>query len=297
MARRTSGMTLAFPPFTYMVKWLIIINAAIFVLMLLLHGLAPSLHNHIELWASLIPAAVVHGALWQIVSYSFFHATLWHLLGNLLGLWMFGSQLEIDWGRRSFLEYYFWSVLGAALTSIGVGYAALGANHLAPTPLFQSISSLIVTPTIGASGGVFGIMIAFAILHGDQEFLLWFLFPIKAKYLVAAFVFIALVGAIGDQGGVANVAHLGGALFGWLYLKFVPRRGLQFATSERYYGIRNWWIKRKRRRAAKKFEVYMRRNNQPTNFQDYFDEYGNYKDPNATPGDKGNGESRGPWVN
>ena len=295
---RRSSMTLGFPPFTYAVKWLVIVNSGIYLLMLLIHGLWPGLAREILVAAALIPDSVIfHGALWQLVTYSFFHGGLFHLLFNMLTLWMFGSQFEIDWGRKGFLEYYFWCVVGAALTSIGVGYAALGMQHAYPAPLFQNISNLIITPTIGASGGIFGILIAYGILYGNQEILLWFFLPIKAKYLVAAFIFIALVGALGDAGGVANFAHLGGAFFGWLYLKYIPRRGLQFATSEQYYGLRNRWIKWKRRRAARKFEVYMRDKNQPTNYREYFDEYGNYKDPNAPPRDKEDGESRGPWVN
>jgi membrane associated rhomboid family serine protease len=298
MGRRSGSMSLGFPPFTYAVKWLVIINSGIYLLMLLIHGLKPGLANSVLHVLALIPHAVIfQGRVWQIVTYSFFHGGLFHLLFNMLTLWMFGSQFEIDWGRRHFLEYYFWCVVGAAFTSIAVGYGALAIQQAYPAPLFENISSLIGTATIGASGGIFGILIAYGILYGNREILLWFFLPIKAKYLIAGFIFIALVGALGDSGGVANFAHLGGAFFGWLYLKFIPRKGLQFATSERYYGIRNWWIKQRRRRAAKKFEVYMRDKNQPTNYQDYFDEYGNYKDPNAPPRDKGDGESRGPWVN
>jgi hypothetical protein len=157
------------------------------------------------------------------------------------------------------------------------------------------MESLTVVPTVGASGGIFGILLAYGIIYGNREILLWFVLPIKAKYLVGAFIFIALVGALGDSGGVANFAHLGGAFFGWIYLRFIPRKGLQFATSEGFYGIRNSYIKWRRRRAAKKFEVYMRDKNQPTNYNDYFDEYGNYKDPKS--GGKDNGEGRPPWVN
>lgn len=289
---------MGFPPFTYAVKWLVIINCGIFLLMLLLHGLNRDAYNFIERWFALIPHYVVfRGAVWQIVTYSFLHGGLFHLLFNMLTLWMFGSQFEMDWGRKQFLEYYFFCVVGAALTSIGVGYGALGMLHAFPAPLFENIANLIGTATIGASGGIFGILIAYGMIYGDREILLWFFLPIKAKYLVAGFIFIALVGALGDSGGVANFAHLGGAFFGWIYLKFIPRKGLQFATSERYYGIRNWWIKKKRRRAAKKFEVFMRDKNQPTNYNEYFDEYGNYKDPNAPPRDKGNSDPRGPWVN
>lgn len=293
---RRSNMTMGFPPFTYAVKWLVIINSGIYLLMLLIHGLKPDLADFIVRAFALIPYSVIfQGKIWQLVTYSFFHGGLFHLLFNMLTLWMFGSQFEIDWGRKQFLEYYFFCVVGAAITSILVGYGAMGMQGLYPAPLFQNISNLVHTATIGASGGIFGILIAYGILYGNREILLWFVLPVKAKYLVAVFIFIALVGALGDAGGVANFAHLGGAFFGWLYLKYIPRRGLQYVGSEKYFGLRNKWIKFKRRRAAKKFEVYMRDKNQPTNFNEYFDEYGNYKDPNAPPRDKG--DPRGPWVN
>jgi hypothetical protein len=91
---------------------------------------------------------------------------------------------------------------------------------------------------------------------------------------------------------IAYAAHLGGALFGWLYVKFLPRKGLGFATSERYYGLRNSYYKWKRRRAARKFEVYMRKHDKG----EYFDEYGNYKPPDDK--DKGNGGTgKSGWVN
>ncbi len=294
MVRRT-GMTMGFPPFTYAVKWLVIINCIVFVLLLLAPGLNLVATRQIDRALGLVPYYVVHGAIWQLVTYSFIHAGLFHLLFNMLTLWMFGSQFEMDWGRRQFLEFYFFCVVGAALTSIIVGYGAMAAYAGYQAPLFDRIASLVNIPTVGASGGVFGILLAYGLLYGNREILLWFFLPVKAKYLVAAFIFIALVGALGDSGGVANFAHLGGAFFGWIYLKYIPRRGLQYATSEGFFGIRNRYIRWKRRRAARKFEVYMRNQNQPTNYSDYFDEYGNYKDPNAQK--KDNGDSRPPWVN
>jgi membrane associated rhomboid family serine protease len=294
MARRSS-MTMGFPPVTYAVKWLVIVNCAVYVLALLANGLGFVSTGAIHEILGLVPYHVVHGWIWQVVTYSFIHYGIFHLLFNMLALWMFGSQFEIDWGRRQFLEFFFFCVVGAAITSIVVGYGGLLAYQFWQVPLFRSMASLTLIPTVGASGGIYGILLAYGILYGNREILLWFVLPVKAKYMVAVFIFIALVGALGDSGGVANFAHLGGAFFGWIYLRFIPRKGLGFATSEGYYGIRNSYIKWRRRRAAKKFEVYMRDKNQPTNYNDYFDEYGNYKDPKS--GGKDNGEGRPPWVN
>jgi membrane associated rhomboid family serine protease len=295
MARRSSVGSIGFPPFTYAVKWLVIVNCAVYLAMLLASGLNFVSVDNVYLTLGLIPRAVLHGWIWQVVTYSFIHGGLWHLLFNMLTLWMFGSQFEMDWGRKQFLEFYFFCVVGAALTSFIVGYGAFAVLHAYEAPLIRGVASLITTPTIGASGGIFGILLAYGIIYGNREILLWFFLPVKAKYLVAAFIFIALAGALSGVGGVANFAHLGGAFFGWIYLRYIPRKGLGFATSEGYFGIRNRYLKWKRRQAAKKFEVYMRKQNQPTNYNEYFDEYGNYRDPNAKK--KDDGEGRGPWVN
>lgn len=293
MARGSSAISLALPPFTKAVKWLVIANVGIFVGILLLQGLVPDLANFLVSKGALIPVAVLHGQVWRIVTYAFLHAGIGHVLFNMLALWMFGAQFEQEWGTNKFLEYYFWCVIGAALSSIVVGYVGLALVLQAPSiPLFHTLASVSVIPTVGASGGIYGILIAFGLLYGNREIMIFPLpFLIKAKVMVAVWILLALVGAIGGEGGVANFAHLGGALFGWGYLRFMPRKGMQFAFSEGYFGVRNRYYRWKRRQAAKKFEVYMSKHNRA----DFFDEYGNYKGPGAD--DKGNGEGRGPWVN
>jgi membrane associated rhomboid family serine protease len=283
-------MSMGFPPFTRAVKWLVIINAAVYLLLLILGAVAPAVAGYITAYGALVPAAVTHGLIWQLVTYSFLHAGLFHVLFNMLTLWMFGSQLERDWGYHQFLEFYFYCAIAAALTTVAIAY-------LGTVSVFEFLGIGPMTITVGASGAIFGVMIAFAILHGDQEFMLFPLpFMIKAKYLVGILVFIALAGAFQGMGpgrrgqSVAYFAHLGGALFGWIYIRFLPRRGLMLGASERYFGIRNTYYRWKRRRAARKFEVYMRKHDRA----ELFDELGNYRHPE----DKGNGETRRPpWVN
>lgn len=301
--RGGSGFSLSFPPFTRGVKWLIILNTAVFVAMLLMQGLWPFGHHLFLIAGSLIPVNVLHGWIWQLVTYSFFHVGLFHILFNMLTLWMFGSQFEADWGRKQFLEFYFFCVVGAALTTIGIGYIGLALAQMAmhggwsSFAFFAGIGHLIDTPTVGSSGGIYGILIAFGMLYGDREIFMFPLpFTMKARYMIGIWIFLALVGALQDAGGVANFAHLGGAFFGWFYLRVLPRRGVQVATSEGYYGIRNRYYRWKRRRAARKFEVYMRDQDR----SQFFDEYGNYKDPGSrNPGaqDKKNDGPRSPWVN
>ena len=283
---RGRTLSLSLPPFTRAVKWLVITNAAVYLLLELLKAVLPNLGGELTLVLALIPAAVMHGWIFQLVTYSFVHAGVLHILFNMLGLWMFGAQLESDWGYKRFLEFYFFCVIGAALTTIAVSYTGLGG--VVPS-----------TPTVGASGGVLGILMAFGMLYGNQEIML---FPIpisiRAKYFVAGVAFITLVEAISASGAgrgsnVAYIAHLGGLLFGFIYVKFVPKRGLAFGTTERYFGVRNSYYRWKRRRAARKFEVFMRKQNRTVSGT--FDENGNYIPPDDL--DKKNGGSKSGWVN
>jgi membrane associated rhomboid family serine protease len=212
----------------------------------------------------------------------------------MLALWMFGSQFEMDWGPRRFLEFYLFCVVGAAVSTMAVGYAGVAiSGGTGSFGFFANLARLVDTPTVGASGGIYGLLIAFGILYGDRQIYMFPLpFSIKARYMVGIWIFIALVGALQGPGGVANFAHLGGAFCGWLYLRFVPRSGLQVKASEGYFGIRNSYYRWKRRRAARKFEVYMRKQDR----SQYFDEHGNFKDPRNSD-DKDSSGPRSPWVN
>ena len=283
---RGRTLSLSFPPFTKAVKWLILTNAAVYLLLELLKALSPDFGGTLTLVLALIPAYVMHGWIFQLVTYSFVHAGVLHILFNMLGLWMFGAQLESDWGPKRFLEFYFFCVVGAALTTIAISYTGVGG--VAPQ-----------TPTVGASGGVLGILMAFGMLYGDREIMLFPIpFTIRAKYFVAGVAFITLVEAISASGAgrgsnVAYIAHLGGLLFGFLYVKFLPKRGLASGASERYFSVRNSYYRWKRRRAARKFEVYMRKQDRP--LSGTFDEHGNYIPPDDV--NKKNGGSKSGWVN
>ena len=131
-------------------------------------------------------------------------------------------------------------------------------------------------------------------LFGNQEV---YMFPlpvaIRMKYLVGILAFIALISALGSVGNTANVAHLSGLVFGYLYIRFVPRRGLTYAFSEAGYGFRNRIHRWKLNRSKKKFQVYMKKHGHDP--KEYFDEYGNFRPPDER--DKKNGGSKGGWVN
>lgn len=176
------------------IKALLIANGAVFVLQGLLGPIITFLFG-------LLPVAVIErGWVWQPLTYMFLHGGLFHLLFNMFVLWMFGSEIERLWGRSEFLRYYIVCGLGGAALSFVFNYNTI---------------------LIGASGAVYGILLAFGMLFPNRYIYLWFFLPIKAKYLViglAAIEFLAGVSSPSD--GIGHAAHLGGMLAGFVYLKW-----------------------------------------------------------------------------
>jgi len=235
MARYTgypSGRSFIHDYFPPGVKWLLISNTIVFVLTFLLPR---ELQRHITVVLALSAEAAVRNLfVWQLVTYMFLHGGILHLLFNMLTLWMFGIQLERDWGTRRFLKYYFYC-------GIAAGVCVLVVNILL---------GYWVTITLGASGAIFGVLVAFGVVYPNQTVLMNFLFPIKAKYLVMIYVGIELLVTFGPNTGVSTIAHLGGAAFGFVYLKGRLPRVLLPDVGGAY---RQW----KLRRAKKKFQSYM----------------------------------------
>lgn len=218
-------------PMTPAVKLLIWTNIACFV--------ASWLKPVIILYLGLQPSAVfTRFQLWQPVTYMFLHAGLFHILFNMLALWMFGVELERLWGRAFFLKYYFITGLGAAATTLLLA--------LVPGDLGAAMRNSV---TVGASGAIYGLLLAYALYFPDRPIYMWALFPIPAKYFVLIMGAIAFLSSVGgDQGGVANTAHLGGLVFGYLYLKVWRTRPLA--------EIRYRWVKWRMNRLRRKFDVY-----------------------------------------
>jgi membrane associated rhomboid family serine protease len=188
----------------------------------------------------LVPALVVRGYVWQLVTYLFLHGGLWHILLNLLVLWMFGADLERLWGARRFLTYYFICGVGAGVVNVIV--------EMLLDPSGKGSAGL---PTIGASGAIYGVLIAAAVVFPDRQ--VWIIpFPVTIPMRIYVIVMIAIeffstLGVSGDN--VSHVCHLGGAAVGYIYL----RRG-SFG-----YNFRNRYLDWKRRRLRRKFDVYVRR--------------------------------------
>ncbi|MBI4429030.1 MAG: rhomboid family intramembrane serine protease [Ignavibacteriales bacterium] len=141
---------------------------------------------------------------WQLVTYQFMHADFWHLFFNMFfGLWMFGMEVEHTWGTKKFSVFY-----------LTCGVVA-GLCQLFLAPIFEPS----LAPVVGASGAVFGVLVAFAMLFPDRYIFIYFLIPIKAKYFVM-FLIVLGVMSVGGPGNVANLAHLGGAFAGYVFLLY-----------------------------------------------------------------------------
>ena len=224
-----------FPPG---VKWLLISNTLVFLIYYL--GGA-SLQSQMLLLALTPNLVVFHFPwfVWQLFTYMFMHGGIGHLLFNMLSLWMFGITLEQTWGTRRFLNYYFLCGIGAGICDVAVN-TILGHR----------------TTTIGASGAIYGLLLAFGVLFPDVKVLMNFLFPIRAKYLVMIYGAVALISALGSgNSGVSNIAHLGGMLFGWVYLR-APMPRFRFLRS---IDVGGWYRQWKMQRAKRKFQTYMRK--------------------------------------
>jgi membrane associated rhomboid family serine protease len=178
------------------IKNIIFINAIIFLMQVLNQSLQQVIFQNF----ALIPSEVIyHFKIWQLVSYLFLHGGFWHIFFNMFILWMFGSELEREWGTKEFLKYYF-------ITGIGAGVFNLLLSN---------------APTIGASGAVYGVMLAYALRYPDRMVYIYFLFPVKIKYLMAFLVLVSFFSTFGASGdGIAHAAHLGGILVGFIYLKY-----------------------------------------------------------------------------
>lgn len=222
-------------PLTPAIKALLIANVAMFVIVALGGDFGRTVRNMLGLQ----PAAIFSDyRLWQPFTYMFLHGGLSHILFNMLSLWMFGVELERMWGSRYFLKYYFAAGVGAAITTILVS--------LLPVAMFDDV---YVALTIGASGAIYGILLAYGLYFPNRPIYMYFVFAIPAKYFVMIMGAISLFLSLGQSGGgIAHITHLGGLVAGYLYLK----GGRVHLVSDIKYRYLKWRINRMRR----KFDVY-----------------------------------------
>ena len=207
------------------VKYLLVWNAIFYILQHLL-GPARALFMGLsfEQLFGVVPVLVLKKFfIWQVVTYMFLHSTqsFTHILFNMFGLWMFGTDVERIFGTRRFLIYYFFTGIGAGILTV----------------IFSPGS---ITPTIGASGALFGLLIAFAKFFPNRQVLLGFIFPVSARVFVMIFAGMEILFLLSQAAtdNVAHLAHLGGFLFGWVYLKWIGRFVDRWEAQRRKRGMR-----------------------------------------------------------
>ncbi len=173
-------------------------------------------------WFGLNPHNVIFGLrIWQPFTYLFLHGGIWHLGMNMLMLWMFGSELEKLWGRKEFLRYYM-------ITGVGAGVFSLVPYFIGVLTGYQGY----IPSIIGASGAVYGILLAYAATYPDRKVLVYMIMPVKIKYLMLIMGVMTFT-SMGNGDGISHITHLGGLVVGWYYLK---RNG-------RYRGLNIPWKK------------------------------------------------------
>jgi membrane associated rhomboid family serine protease len=242
---RLSSGIFGFSDFRGVTRQLVLWNLVSFFVLWILSVFARGIAGDIAGFLALDPFLVLHrGCVWQLATYPLVHGGVLSTLLELMSLWFTASFLEANHGSRWLFEIFAFSVLGAGLCAVAL--------------------SLFVPPLMPLTtcwSGIFGLLIVYGVRYGDLDMMLFPLpFTIKAKYLVWVWMLVAAAWLFTAMHLFA-FAELSGALFGWIYLRYAPRRGFAFASSEGLFGLRNKYFRWKRRRAARKFEVYMRKHN------------------------------------
>lgn len=245
---RSNGPTLlALPAFRGLTRKLIILAIASFLFFFILGLVSPSLGGTIAGLLILHPEFAPK-LLWEFVTWPFVPDSLLGLIFALMSLWFFGSALEDERGTRWFTElFFFTSIAGAALATI----LSLILNRVLPIL------------SAGASNGLWPVTLAlllvYARLHADEPMTFNFIFRARAKYIAAGFLLFYLVIDLFTRRHFDALNTICNCLFAWVFLQMAPRRGLRQGVSEGWFGLRNRYYRAKRRRAAKKFQVYMRK--------------------------------------
>ena len=278
MARNASVMG-GLPPFRGSLRNIVIASTAIYIALVLLQAFQPSLAAKAYSFGLLNGQTVRHGAVWQLLTYGFMELDPKGFLFTMLSIYFLGSAVQERIGSRSFLELYFSSLIFSGLFGVALSFTGVIGQGVA----------------LGAGAAANAVLMVFYLLNRDAPIMLMFIpIPIPVKYIV---IFGAAV-----EGAYFLISHfilyytvlLLGLVTGYLWHRFAWRRVAVTGTlSSRMNEIRNSYHRWKRRRAGRKFQVYMKKHNQDSS--DYFDEYGNFRPPDDK--DKKNGGNTGGWVN
>jgi membrane associated rhomboid family serine protease len=248
-----------FPP---VIKYLMIINGVVYLLQIFLgqfyftddFGRTRTLETFMIKYFALMPIGEGF-KLWQMITFQFMHGNFSHILFNMLYMWMFGTELENLWGSRKFLIYYLTCGIGAGLTQLFL------------SPIFEGA----VGPTVGASGGIYGLLMAYAVLFPRRPIYLYFFIPIPAMYLIGFLILIELF-SVGDLSLTAHLAHIGGAFIGLIYIlverkfnfsldglieELLYRRRMKYykTTDERFKDVEFYEIEDERISSKKEDEI------------------------------------------
>ncbi len=268
MAFRSNGpISVSLPPFRGVTRQIILVALAVYFGLLVCGLVAPGLAGISMGLFALQPDTLVHPLLWQLLTYPFLNTGLLGMLFGALTVWFFGSSLEDELGSRWMREFFLVCTIGGGLLASVVGLTA-GARVEGLGPGSFAISLWPFSMAL---------LLVFARLHPDQELNFNFILRVKAKYIAMIYLLVYLAILLSQHQRFQTAVVLTNALAGWIYVRFAPRRGVGFAGREGLFAMRNAWSRGKRRRAAKKFTVYMQKQGRDV----HFDESGRYLDPDA----------------
>ena len=271
MAFRSNGpVTVALPPFRGVTRRIILTLVVVYFALLVISLVSRDLGGILSGYLAFSPIAA-YKLVWQFITYPFIMRGLLSVLFAALSVWFFGSTLEDELGSRWLTEFFFATTIGGALLA--------GLISLTVTRNVEGLGPWEVASGLWPFS--LALLLAFAGLHPDQELSFNFILRVKAKYIAAIYLLIYLALALSAHQRFDAFLVLTTAVCGWLFLRFAPRRGFGLAANETVYGLKNAWIKARRRRAAKKFSVYMQKQGREV----HFDESGRYVDPDGKPRD------------
>ena len=268
MAFRSDGpVMVALPPFRGVTRRILLAAAVVFFALMIAGLVSREMEAMFEGLFALIPETALHRLIWQLVTYPFISTGLLGFLFAALSVWFFGASLEEELGPRWMGEFFLACTLGGGL--LASIFTFTGGRYIdGLSPAHEAF---------GLWPFSLALLLAFARLHPEQELNFNFILRVKAKYIAMIYLLVYLAVALSSHQRFDAVVVLTNALCGWLFLRFAPRRGVRFAATEGMFGLRNAWYRARRRRAAKKFTVYMQKQGRDVQF----DERGRYIDPDA----------------
>jgi membrane associated rhomboid family serine protease len=266
-----SPISLMLPPFRGFTRRLVLAGVVVYFATAALRLVSEQFQGLVINFFRLHAGEALHPQVWQLITYPFVQDAFVNVLLSLISLWFFASVLEEDRGTRWLIEYFLVASVGggilATVISLAVGDRVEG--------LGKDVAAAGFWPFVLA------VMVAYGKLHANESVRINFLFWIKAKYLAIIYVLIYLAMELTSKEKFGALVALCNAGVGFAFLLVAPRKGLRAGISERWYGLRNSYLRSKRRRAAKKFTVYMRKQGKDVSL----DDDGRYVDPDGKPRD------------